>query len=58
MVALATLMSWDGSDRLGGAVCLSGIQVLAIDESQDWSKVAATPLFLYHGSNDDLLPVQ
>ena len=60
MLALATFLYED--ERLGGVVGLSGIQAMSGDplsglSQQQLQAKANTPMFLYHGAKDDLLPL-
>ena len=58
MVSLATLMTWKRSKPLGGVVALSGFQVVNEDPSNmNVDAIKNTPLFSYHGQQDQVLPV-
>ena len=68
MVSLAAFLKYSGPKHLGGVLGLSGMQALDTDKyvkySSDLDKYNAirlqqeTPMFLYHGEEDDLLPVE
>ena len=60
-VSLTAYHRYAGSLPLGGVVCLSGIQAYKFDlnavtpaQIDLWSK---TPLFIYHGSEDQNYPI-
>ena len=65
MVSLAAYLMHQGPQPLGGIVGLSGMQALdmsKLEKPKDAEALEnmrrATPMFLYHGKSDDVLPFQ
>lgn len=63
MVCLATLMTYKYSSPLAGVLGLSGTQALDIEalggiKGNIVDSIRNTPLFLYHGHNDDVIRIQ
>ena len=55
MVSLATLVNWKGDKPLGGVVGLSGLQGIEEPADINLDVIRQTPLFLYHGTKDQVL---
>ena len=62
MVSLAALLKYNGATPLGGIISLSGLQALQFDEKglslDDLYIKNQTPIFLYHGTSDKMIPIK